>query len=210
MTNALIWGAAGGIGRALTSHLTATGWTVYAVARDAAALAALTPHCFDADVADPFAVQRAVLAVSQEAGPIQLSIYAAGDIASQPVGRMTPDAWARLLNANLTGAYLTTHHSLPLLAPDAHLMFIGAVHERLRLPGLAAYAAAKAGLEAFAEVLRKEERGRRVTVVRPAAVDTPLWRKAPFRLPTGALSPEVAAQRIIAAHQSGQPGLLEL
>ena len=60
------------------------------------------------------------------------------------------------MTANLSGAYLATHHSLPLLAEDAHLVFLGAVSERLRLPGLSAYAAAKAGLEAFGEALGKE------------------------------------------------------
>ena len=44
---------------------------------------------------------------------------------------------------------------------NAHIIFIGAVSERLKLPGLSAYAASKAGLEAFAEVLGKEERKKR-------------------------------------------------
>lgn len=209
MNNALIWGAAGGLGRALVAQLAARGWNVCAVARDAAPLAGLTPHGFEADVADPFAVQQAVLAVAQEATDFRLWVYAAGDIAAHKAGEMTPETWRRLLDANLNGAFLATHFSLPLLAPDAHLIYLGAVHERLRLPGLAAYAAAKAGLEAFADSLRKEERGRRVTVVRPAAVDTPLWKKAPFRLPAGAVSADAAAEKIIAAHESGHAGLLE-
>lgn len=45
-------------------------------------------------------------------------------------------------------AYGTTHYSLPLLAADAHLVFLGAMSERLRWPGLAAYTAAKVGLAA--------------------------------------------------------------
>jgi len=39
---------------------------------------------------------------------------------------------------------------------------------------LSAYAATKSGLEAFADSLRKEQRKRRVLVVRPGAVATPL------------------------------------
>lgn len=66
----------------------------------------------------------------------------------------------RILDANLTGGYNTVHYSLPLLTPDAPLVFLGAVSGRMRLPGLSAYAAAKAGLEAFAEAQRKEERKR--------------------------------------------------
>jgi 3-oxoacyl-[acyl-carrier protein] reductase len=54
------------------------------------------------------------------------------------------------------------------------------------LPKLGAYAASKAALDAYVTVLAKEVRDRRVTNVRVGAVDTPLWRKAPFRLPKGA------------------------
>jgi NAD(P)-dependent dehydrogenase (short-subunit alcohol dehydrogenase family) len=169
-----------------------------------------TPHLFEADVADPRSVERAVASAGQEVEEIDLWIYAAGDITSSKVADAPPEAWQRILDANLAGAYVTAHYSLPLLARDGHLVFLGAVSERLRLPRLSAYAAAKAGLEAFVEVLGKEERKRRVTLVRPAAVDTPLWDKAPFKLPAGAMSPEKAAERILAAYHDGHRGVLDM
>jgi 3-oxoacyl-[acyl-carrier protein] reductase len=207
---ALIWGAAGGIGRALAAHLVASGWQVLAVARRAETLAGLTPHVFEADVTVLPQVEAAVAAIAQEVEAVDLFAYTAGDIAAAPVARLTPADWQRILAANLTGAFLTTHASLPLLAPEAHLVFVGAISERLRLPGLSAYAAAKVGLEAFAAVLAKEERRRRVTVVRPAAVDTPFWERSPFRKPAGALSPEIVADRILAAYRDGHSGTLDL
>lgn len=102
------------------------------------------------------------------------------------------------------------HHSLPLLASDAHLVFLGAVSERLRLPGLAAYASAKAGLEAFVDVLRKEQRQRCVTIVRPKAVETPLWEKMPFSLPPGAANTDDVVKRVLQAYQEGHSGMLNL
>lgn len=210
MKTAMVLGASGGIGRALVKALTHEGWTVLAVARHPDDLAVLTPHVIEADLASPHAVQTAITMASQEITEIDLWIYAAGDITATKVGEMGPEDWRRILDANLTGAYLATHYSLPLLAADAHLIFLGAISERLRLPGLAAYATAKAGLEAFAEALGKEERRRRVTVVRPAAVDTPLWEKVPMRLPKSALTPEAAAQEILKAHQQGHKGTLDL
>lgn len=210
MTTAMIWGASGGIGRALVNQLIARQWVVVAVGRDVDKLRDVTAHAFSVNVADAFSVQQAVQAAAQEVEAIDLWIYAAGDIASAPVAEMNPATWNRILSANLTGAFLATHYSLPLLAPEAHLIYIGAVSERLRLPGLSAYAAAKSGLEAFAEALRKEERRRRITVVRPSAVATPLWDKVPMRVPRDAPPPDKVAGRILAAFDEGHTGLLEL
>jgi NAD(P)-dependent dehydrogenase (short-subunit alcohol dehydrogenase family) len=89
-------------------------------------------------------------------------------------------------------------------------MYLGAVSERLRLPNLAAYTAAKTGLEAFVEVLRKEERKRRVTLVRPGAVDTPLWEKVPLRLPNNALTPFQVSRQILEAYEQGHTGTLDI
>ena len=93
---------------------------------------------------------------------------------------------------------------------NGHIIFLGAVSERLKLPGLSAYAASKAGLEAFAVALSKEERKKRITVVRPGAVTTPLWEKVSLRLPTDAASPEKVAEKIIEAYQVGHKGQLDL
>ncbi|MCS6844124.1 MAG: SDR family NAD(P)-dependent oxidoreductase [Caldilineales bacterium] len=210
MKTAMIWGAAGGIGQALLRRLRSDGWTTVAVARQSARLGSLADYAFDADVSKPHEVQQAVMAAGQEVDAVDLWVYTAGDITSAPVADMSPETWARILNANLTGAFLTAHYSLPLLAPDAHLFFLGAISERMRMPGLSAYAAAKAGLEAFGEALRKELRKQRVTVVRPAAVETPLWRKVPFKLPPGAMSPDALAERILAAYAEGHKGTLDL
>lgn len=207
---ALIWGAGGGIGRALAVHLSDEGWQVLAVARRSDALDGLGLHVFEADVTLSSQVEAAVAAMAQEVESVDLFAYTVGDIAAAPVAKLSPADWQRILAANLSGAFLTTRASLPLLAPEAHLVFVGALSERLRLPGLSAYAAAKAGLEAFAATLAKEERRRRVSVVRPAAVDTPFWERSPFRKPAGALPPEAVARHILAAYRDGHSGALDL
>jgi NAD(P)-dependent dehydrogenase (short-subunit alcohol dehydrogenase family) len=210
--NALIWGADGGIGGAIAHLLLDQGWNVALTGRHPERLDGLHKLggiAVDAQVGDPFSVQQAVTAISQELEDVKLWVYAVGDITSAPVGQMTVNDWGRILDANLNGAFLTTHYSQPLLAEDAHLFYIGAVSERMRLPGLGAYAAAKAGLEALGEVVRKETR-KRVTVVRPVAVDTPLWKKSPFKLPAHHLTSGEVAARILRAYQAGEKGTLDL
>jgi NAD(P)-dependent dehydrogenase (short-subunit alcohol dehydrogenase family) len=206
----MIWAGNGGIGQALVRRLADTGWTVIASVRDAADLKGLTALTMEADVSRPHQVEQAVLAAGYQVDQVDLWVYAAGDITSSRVADMAPADWQRILDANLSGAYLAAHYSQPLLAADAHLFFLGAVSERMQLPGLSAYAAAKAGLEAFAESLRKESRKQRVTVVRPGAVKTGLWNKVPFPIPASAMPPEAVADAILQAYETGQKGTLDL
>jgi NAD(P)-dependent dehydrogenase (short-subunit alcohol dehydrogenase family) len=206
---AIVWGAGGGIGGGLVRKLADEGWRVIAVTRQPDDVEGAVA-CVEANASDPFLVQRAVMAAGQEADDVDLFVYSAGDIVSQPVAEMTPDTWKRIMDANLNGAFYATHYSLPLLSPTAPLVYVGAVSERMRLPGLSAYAAAKAGLEAFADALRKEERKRKVIVLRPGAVNTDFWQKVPFKMPSSALSVEQVAQRAVEAIGNGAQGNVDI
>jgi len=210
MKNALIWGAAGEIGRAIVEELSQNGWIIHAVSRDSSMITLNANQVYEADFDNARSVELAVYAISQEADSINFWCYAAGDIISEQVSTIRPEDWNRIISANLTGAYHTIHYSLPLLSENAHIFFIGAVSERLRLPGFSAYAAAKSGLEAFAESLGKEQRKKRVTVVRPGAVATPFWDKVPMRMPSDAAEPSKVASKILEAYQTGHKGQLDL
>lgn len=118
---ALVWGAAGGIGRALTHRLVADKWQVVSLGRHTETLQDLTPYVFECEVTDPFAVQRTVIAAGQEVSEASLFVYSVGDITSATLAIMPPAAWERIIGANLTGAFLTAHYCLPLLADDAPL-----------------------------------------------------------------------------------------
>ncbi|MCA9954803.1 MAG: SDR family NAD(P)-dependent oxidoreductase [Ardenticatenaceae bacterium] len=207
---AMIWGVSGGIGRAVAQELQANGWTVIGIGRHPEDAAHNCNYLFTADVAREYDVQTAVHAASFEVDQINLWIYAAGDIKTTAVVDFDLASWQRILDANLTGPFLTTKHSLPLLADDAHLVYLGAVSERLKLPKFSAYVAAKAGLEAFVGSLQKELRGKKITLVRPGAVATSFWDKLPIRLPKDAAPPEKVAKRILAAYDTGHSGQLDL
>ncbi len=206
----MVWGASGGIGESLVERLVTDDWTVVAIARDKGNLLRLTPHVIEADVSRRVDVEQAVVTAGYTFPQVDLWVYAAGDIVSDKVATMSSSVWNRIMDANLTGAFLTAHYSQPLLAPDAHLFFVGAVSERMQIPGLSAYAAAKAGLEAFAETLRKESRKQRVTIARPGAVKTDLWAKVPFQMPANAMAPSDLAQKIMQAYAEGHTGKLDL
>lgn len=207
----LIWGAAGGIGQATLQLLNQQNFTTVGIARDTTTLDDVAAFAFEADVTNPNAIESAIYQTQMELdAPIDLVVYAVGDILQAKVGDLTASQLDQIVGANLTGAFLTTRAVLPLMADNGHLVFIGAVSERLQLPSLSVYAAAKAGLEAFAVTLGKEERKKRVTLLRPGAVDTPFWERVALRKPKDLATAEQIAGRIWDAYQTGQTGQIDV
>jgi NAD(P)-dependent dehydrogenase (short-subunit alcohol dehydrogenase family) len=210
MKQALIWGGDGDIGRATAHQLADSQWQVAATVHNQEFSDGRISPAIYADVADAYSLQQAVMNLSQEINEVDLWLYTIGDIAFTRVADLSPDGWQRVLDANLNGAFRALHHSLPLLAADAHLFFVGALTEQVELPRLAAYAAAKAGLEAFVTVLAKEERKRKVTLIRPGAVATKFWDRGPAKLPKQHLQSEDVAQAILRAYEQGETGQVDL
>jgi NADP-dependent 3-hydroxy acid dehydrogenase YdfG len=205
-----IAGAAGGIGSALAALSRKQGFEVIAAARDTTALEGLGYQLIDVDFAKPLDTARMALEAAGFTQTIDLWAYTAGDIISSRSWKTDTWDWQRIFDANLNGAQNTLKACLPLLAVDAHLFFIGAYIDRLVMPGLGAYAASKAALGAYSAVLEKELLGRKVTLVRAAAVNTLFWEKVPFRIPANALAPEAVAEHMLAAYEQGSSGLLDL
>lgn len=211
MKTAMIWGASGGIGRSLTQQLTDAGWQVIAITRYPEKVEEVATATVELEnVGNSAEIDKAIYTAQFEIDAIDLWVYAIGDITQAKVADMGADTWQQILDANLTGAYLAAKASDPLLQPDAHLFFLGAVSERLQLPSLSAYVAAKAGLEAFVATMAKEQRKRTVTIVRPGAVDTDFWEKVSLRKPKDAADPDKVAQRIITAYEEGTKGKLDI
>ncbi|NOK59044.1 MAG: SDR family NAD(P)-dependent oxidoreductase [Chloroflexi bacterium AL-W] len=211
MEKAVIWGVTGGIGRAIAQQLLSEGWQVLGIARDPSNLSDLDIPTYAADFARDTDVAAASLWIAQEVGEVNLWVYAAGDILAQTLSEMTMEEWTRLFNANTVGAHLAVQHSLPTIATRGQLVFIGAYVDRITLPRLGAYAAAKAALEAYTKVLTKEVRDRRITLLRVGAVETPLWDKVPFNPPrNGLLAPIDVANAILQAYKDGHKGVLDL
>jgi NAD(P)-dependent dehydrogenase (short-subunit alcohol dehydrogenase family) len=210
MKNAMIWGASGGIGRALTIQLIDSGWQVFAAARDLSQIPAGTARNYSFAAEDLPAIKDIAIDLAHEVNNLSLTIYAVGDLQADFLRNLIREKWTAVMDSNLTGAYLTSSHTVHLLPKGAHMMFIGAYVDHLILPKMGAYAVAKAGLETYAAVLQKEQRQLNITLVKPGAVATPFWDNAPFRMPADAKSPEMVAAAMIAHMQEGQRGVLAL
>ncbi|MCS7209036.1 MAG: SDR family NAD(P)-dependent oxidoreductase [Fimbriimonadales bacterium] len=216
MGHLLLIGADSSIGQSVAKAFIEDEWEVWAIGRHAERFASGVQWAYAvSDVADPVQMEQAAQALQahlRSLGDRQVDamVYAVGDITAQKAHEMPLEAWQRILNANLTGAFVATRVFSPLFSPEPHLFYIGALSEKLILPGLSAYATAKAGLEVFAQVVAKEQPRWKVSVVRPGAVATRFWERVPFRMPPKTLQPDEVALRILEAYYNEQRGNLDL
>jgi NAD(P)-dependent dehydrogenase (short-subunit alcohol dehydrogenase family) len=80
----------------------------------------------------------------------------------------------RLMNVHLKGPFFLTQQLLPLIADGGRILNVSSGLARFALPGYAAYAAMKGGIEVLTRYLAKElgPRGIAVNVVAPGAIET--------------------------------------
>lgn len=130
-----------------------------------------------ADVTDEAQVDSAVAAIEQELGPVELFVSNAGILIAEPLERTAPEAWRRLIDINLTGAYLCARRVLPGMrkAGYGRVVVIGSSAGKTGGgTASAAYSASKAALMTFAKSIAKEYAGDGVlsNAVAPALIDT--------------------------------------
>jgi NADP-dependent 3-hydroxy acid dehydrogenase YdfG len=178
---AVVTGASGGIGAAVSGRLAAAGASVWMVARgrdrlEAAARAA-GGKAVVADVADPAGAEAVRHAVG--ATPVDILVNAAGSFDLAAIAETAPEMFDRMIDGNLRAPFLAIRALLPgmLEAGRGHVVTIGSVAGRRAFPENGAYSASKFGVRGLHAVLDEELRGTgvRSTLVEPAATDTGLW-----------------------------------
>jgi NAD(P)-dependent dehydrogenase (short-subunit alcohol dehydrogenase family) len=181
---ALITGAASGIGRATAELFTAEGAAVALLDRDGAALAEVAAAtggtALEADLLDEAAILAAVEAAATAMGGIDGLVNCAGIAGSMPLDALDRETWDHFVAINLTAPYILCRAALPHLRARNGATIVNIASGQALLPnapGIAAYAASKAGLVAFTKALGAELAPRvRANVVAPGIVDTPMVR----------------------------------
>lgn len=183
----LITGAARGIGAHTARLLAGKGHRVSLVGLEPERLAKLAadlgePHCwFEADVTDSASLHAAVAGTVERFGGIDTVVANAGIANYGTVRIADPEVFAKVIDINLTGVFRTMHATLPhLIERRGYGLIIASLASYSPMPGMAAYAASKAGVEAFGHALRHEMApyGVRVGTAHPSWIDTDLVRGA--------------------------------
>jgi NAD(P)-dependent dehydrogenase (short-subunit alcohol dehydrogenase family) len=175
MKVALITGAARGIGAATARELAGRGWVPALADIDAAG------DVIALDVRDAAACERAVETVLERHGRLD-AVWANAGIASfGPLALTDPSAWERTIEVNLLGAYHTVRAALPaLIASRGYVAVTASLASFAHAPGMSAYSASKAGVEAMCNALRIElaPHGVAVATIHPTWIDTEMVREA--------------------------------
>jgi NAD(P)-dependent dehydrogenase (short-subunit alcohol dehydrogenase family) len=159
----LITGAAHGIGAETARRLAARGARVSLVGLgDLAAVAADCPGAvtFEADVTDREALDAAIAGTVEAFGGIDTVFACAGIASAGFVRTMDPAAFERVIEVNLVGVWRTIRACLPhVIARRGYILPVASMAAILPPVGLAAYGAAKSGVENLALALRAETQG---------------------------------------------------
>jgi NAD(P)-dependent dehydrogenase (short-subunit alcohol dehydrogenase family) len=153
---AVVTGGSSGIGLEVGRKLVERGYDVVLTARTAATLEAAATSVgarwVAADSADPGAFD----AVVAEAGKVDLLVHAAGVMDGTFVRKESLATFESVLRTNLTSAFVVANAALPAMPEGGRMVFLSSSSSHRPHPGLAAYSASKAGLNAFALALAAE------------------------------------------------------
>lgn len=192
---AIITGASSGIGRATALLFAEQGAKLVLAARRQAELETLATDIRDSggevgvlagDVRDEAYAEALVELATKRFGGLDIAFNNAGSIGETgPVAALSLDAWRKTIDTNLTGAFLGAKYQIPAMLErgGGSLIFTASfVGHTVGMPGMAAYAAGKAGLIGLTQALAAEHgrQGIRVNALLPGGVDTPaLTAKTP-------------------------------
>lgn len=180
----LVTGGTTGIGRATVALLAAEGARIVTFGRDADALRVSLEdlgehrnavHGTTGDVSNPADVDRIFGLVDEQLGGIDMLVSCAA-LGAQPIHEMADEDWRYVIDTNLVGTLACARPAIVRMkqAGGGHLLFVGSISTDIKAEGESVYSATKAGIQAFAETLRKEvaSLGIKVSVVQPGSVAT--------------------------------------
>ncbi|WP_326629877.1 SDR family oxidoreductase [Nonomuraea fuscirosea] len=164
-------GASTAIGRAIAERFAAGGAQVVGVSLEKSDHHVLAAD-LAADCADPEAAAAAIATAAEVMGGLDVLVPAAGSMPIARADRTTDAQWRAALAGCLDTFFFTARAALPYLGEGAAIVAVSSVNAFLAAPWVAAYAAAKGGVDGLVRQLALDFAGRgvRVNAVAPGMV----------------------------------------
>jgi 2-hydroxycyclohexanecarboxyl-CoA dehydrogenase len=192
---ALVTGAAGGIGSAISRHLALAGANVAAcdldgdaakrIAAELAGVGKGTIAGYAMDVSDSSNVADVVAAAEAQQGPIDILVNNAGIDKIERFIESTEDTWKKVISVNYLGTVIVTRSVLDGMIERRYgrIVNIGSDAGRVGTSGEVVYAGTKGAVIAFGKALARETATKGITIntVCPGPTDTALLKQVSDR-----------------------------
>ena len=171
----IVTGASSGIGAACAASFVEKGARVVLAARRLDKLASLVAQfeaaggqavAVTADVTDEDDVARLFAQALERFGTVDVLINNAGISGATRIEELTLETWRRVLDTNLTSAFLCARSAFPIMTAQGHgrIINIGSISARVPRGASPAYTASKWGLDGLTRALAIDGRDRNIAV----------------------------------------------
>lgn len=179
---AVVTGGSSGIGFATAQRFVEEGAFVYITGRrheelqKAADAIKRNIAAVQGDVRNKEDLNRLYDRIRKEQGGIDILVANSGFIDPQSLTEATEENVENTFATNVRGLLFTVQKALPLMKDGGAIVLISSIAAFKGIPGYTAYSATKASVRSFARSWTAElkDRGIRVNVISPGAIDTPI------------------------------------
>ena len=193
--NALITGAARGLGKEMALRLAKEGVNI--IINDIEAMKdealktveevkklGVNAEFVAADVSDFESCKKMASTIKEKFEKLDILVNNAGITKDRTLKKMTPEEWYPVINVNLNSLYNVTHNVLELMPEGGRIINISSVAGISGNFGQTNYASTKAGVIGFTKSLAKEVGKKKITVnaVAPGFIKSAMTDKVPMEL----------------------------
>ena len=183
---AVVVGAGGGLGRAISLALASAGAEVVAVGHTSSMLedtcaeiegAGKSAVAYEANIAEPKSVAGAMAWVYGQHNRLDIVVNAAGVQLRKAALDVTPDDWERMIDVNLKGVFFCCQAAAKFMAErGGSIINLTSLASVIGLPSLSVYGACKGGVTQLVKTLAVEwaSLGIRVNAIGPGRIRTPM------------------------------------
>jgi NAD(P)-dependent dehydrogenase (short-subunit alcohol dehydrogenase family) len=183
---ALVTGGGKGIGAAVARKLAEGGARVAVLGRDVPAITRVADEvrglALEADVTDAAAMDRAILRVEEQLGPIDIAVANAGISASASLEKTDDATWDRIMAVNATSAFRLARRVVPRMVASGwgRMVFVASNAGLSGYAYTSAYCASKHAVVGFMRSIALElaRTGVTANAVCPGFVDTDMAARA--------------------------------